>query len=374
MSAEKRIRVLMSALRLAEGPSHHLGGNYFHAQHLAAAIQKTNMVELSLLADEYTFGPLRKVLRDSQLIYTPLNDGGVIAADRAVSCAVRKHRPDIYHRTNGQLPFALLPCYTVATIADINFNYLPTPPLKRLYKELSFRWTAWQADRITCVSEFARNEVLRYLHADANRLTVIHHGTNKLPPADSKLCDSIPKPYWLTFGHQAHKNVEVCLAAIARKEAASHRGDSCLVVVGQSQHISEQLKPMAARFGIADKVHFVGRVDDAALHGLYLGALGLLFISRYEGFGLPVLEAMTCGCPVICSNVCSLPEVAGDAAILVDPDDIPGISEAMRMLQHDPAIRNSLMTAGKKRAASFTWSKAAKQTVAVYQSLFTSTV
>jgi alpha-1,3-rhamnosyl/mannosyltransferase len=119
-------------------------------------------------------------------------------------------------------------------------------------------------------------------------------------------------------------------------------------------------------------VRFVGRISDASLAGLYGRALGLLFLSRYEGFGLPLIEAMGCGCPVIASNVCSLPEVAGDAAPLFDPDDVPGIARAMDALAGEPGHRDELVARSRRRAEQFTWERAAAETVKVYQSLLSS--
>ena len=363
-----RPRVLLHALRLAEGPHHHLGGNYYHTQHLARAIAETGAVELILLADEHTMEPLRAVVPGCEIVCMQLAEGGVLKADQAVGQACRRVRPDVFHRPTGQLPLMRLPCRTVASIADLNFRVLPTPTLKRLYKELSYRWTIRLADRITCVSDYTRREVIRHLGAPEEKILVIQHGANVLPPADNALCAGIPGPYWLSFGHQAHKNVETVMRALQARRRASQVPEH-LVVVGRSAHIDTVLKPLAGKLGLDEVVYFAGRVDDASLRGLYEGALGLVFLSRYEGFGLPVLEAMECGCPVIASDVCSLPEVAGTAALFFSPDDVTGVEAGMNTLVADAVVRTGLIAAGRKRAAGFTWERAARETIAVYQSL-----
>ncbi len=333
-------------------------------QNLAVALAALGKIRLILLVDEGSEAALHAAAPQLEL-HRVLGGRGVFAADHQVVAACRHLKPDIYHRPTGQLPFARLPCRSVASIADLNFRSVPMSWTKRVYKELSYRWTLRRADRITCVSTYTRDELVRHLHAAPEYLSVIHHGTSELPPADFALARSIGGRYWLTFGHQAHKNVETCIRALAARTTAGEK----LVVVGQSQHIDQILRPEVRRLGLDHAVVFAGRVSDATLRGLYEQALGLLFLSRYEGFGLPLLEAMGCDCPVIASNVCSLPEVAGDAALLFAPNDDAGVSAAMTVLAENPARREDLIAHGRIRSQQFTWKQAAEKTLAVYQSL-----
>jgi alpha-1,3-rhamnosyl/mannosyltransferase len=218
------------------------------------------------------------------------------------------------------------------------------------------------------VSQFTQREVADAFHVPLQKLIVIPHGTNAMPPADNSVRAGIVGPYWMTFGHQPHKNAETCLQALAERNRASKSREQ-VVIVGRSSHIDSVLKPLAAALGLTSQIAFVGRVSAAALRGLYEGALGLLFLSRYEGFGLPVLEAMGCGCPVICSNVCSLPEVVGDAGLCFGPDDVVSVAKAMKEISRDSVLRRQLTDAGRLRAASFTWDRAARETIKVYESL-----
>lgn len=363
--------VLMHALRLAEGLHGHLGGNFYHVQHLAKAIHATSDVRLIVLTDEGSHGALAESSPELELLPARARGSGVLAADRQVLEACEHLRPDLYHRPTGQLPFSRLPCRTVVSIADLNFRTLPMRWTRRLYKEVSYRWTVRRADRITCVSEFTRSEVIRHLHVSPQRLSVVPHGTIELAPAHQGLADTVEGPFWLTFGHQEHKNVETVLRALELRRGQSGTFREKVVVVGRSAHIDQVLRPMVAAMGLTDAVLFPGRVDEPSLHGLYRRAIGLLFLSRYEGFGLPVLEAMGSGCPVVSSNACSLPEVVGDAAIVLPPDDSAGVCEAMRRLTSEPELREQLVTRGRARAREFTWARAAHQTVSIYRTLLT---
>lgn len=121
------------------------------------------------------------------------------------------------------------------------------------------------------------------------------------------------------------------------------------------------------RFGLKEKVIFAGYVDDDTLAALYSGARGFIYPSLYEGFGLPVLEAMASGCPVICSNAASLPEVAGDAALLVDPHAPADLAAAMERVAQDDAVRRQLIAEGLSRAKEFSWARTAKKTLTVFE-------
>jgi glycosyltransferase involved in cell wall biosynthesis len=121
------------------------------------------------------------------------------------------------------------------------------------------------------------------------------------------------------------------------------------------------------RLGLREEVIFAGYVSDAELAAYYSSAIALILPSLYEGFGLPLVEAMACGCPVIASNCSSLPEVAGDAGLFVDPHDIDGLAQAMRRTVTEPALREQLMAKGFERVQHFSWDRAAQETLRVYR-------
>jgi len=354
--------VLINAIKLDEGRYHSLGGNYHHVQYLAEALSRRPEIRLKVLCDEYTDTPLSKYLPPEVRFQVQLKGGGVIAADRAVLRAVRELKPDLYHRPTGQLPFFKLGVPAVATIADLNYLHLPTPLIKRLYKKWSYRHTAKVADWITCVSKYTRREVIKYLRADPDRTTVIYHGANQLPAKGAKLDPAWGQRFWVTFGHQSHKNAEAAVLALDRRPE-----DESLVVIGESTHIDEVVRPLAARYGVLFRTHFIGRVDAATLRALYERALGLLFMSKFEGFGLPVVEAMNLGCPVISSDACSLPEIVSNGGMVFAPNDVISVANGMERLVTQSWYRENLIQAGREQAATFSWSRAADETIQVYQ-------
>lgn len=359
--------ILVNALKLHEGPNRWPAGNCQHVLQLAAELARDAAHDIRFLTDRNSYDALAAHVDAARLVPTPLKGTSVVHADLAVIRAVRALRPAVYHRPTGQLPLVPLPCRTVMGIADLGFAVLPHPPLKRLYKELSYRWSARRADRVICVSRFTRDDVARRLRVPEEKLRVILHGANVLPEPDFRLADTVGMPFFLVFAHQPHKNAELCLNAAA--DLRSRHPGVGLVLVGPGAAVSRRLLPLAQRLGIGGSVRLVGMPTGAELAGLYRRALALLFPSWFEGFGLPVLEAMRLGCPVVCSDRCSLPEVAGDAAVQVAPDDLRGMTSAMLRMAGDAAWRGERSAAGKRRAARFTWRRAAEETLAVYDEL-----
>lgn len=364
--------VMIHALRLHEGASKHPAGNFHHMRYLVEALapQMTAVgMRLILLVDELGARDLGAVLPSSLLYQAGLSDDNVMLSEQRVRNAINLLSPALYYRPNGQLPFGRLQCPAIMGVADINFRWLPVANIRRrVYKELSYIWSFLTARHIVCVSHATKLDIMQQFWVSAERISVIHHGSTRLPLAEA--IDVGPGKFWLTFGHQAHKNVELCLAALARN--APGQSVQTLVVVGQSGHIERVLKPMARKLGVHRHVRFVGRVSDCELSWLYGNALALLFVSKFEGFGLPVLEAMQAGCPVIASKVCSLPEVAGDAALFVSPDDAAALTGAMDSISSSQELVAGLIAKGKKRAQQFAWSETARQTIELFKQVVSS--
>jgi glycosyltransferase involved in cell wall biosynthesis len=355
--------VLVSAVRLID-PSGGGSGNFYLALHLCAALAQRDDIDLTVLTDEGSHGAIAGVVPERMILRASLK-GNVLRRDLAVASAVYRLRPDIYHKPTGALPTVPLPCRTIACIGDLNFASLPTRLDKRLYKEATHRWTSRMADHIVCISEFTRRQVLSHLGADPARVSVIHLGSNELTGEDDGAARQFEGGgrFWVAFGHHPHKNVETLLhlvAAARRRQAEPIR----LVVIGEGAYVSGSLMPLASGLGVADAVHFAGRVSTGALRGLYRRSEGLLFPSRFEGFGLPVLEAMANDCPVICSDICALPEIAGDAALRTAPTDVAAMLDAVQRLRGP--LRAEMIRRGRVRAAQFSWEKASAQTVALY--------
>jgi len=362
-----RPRILINALKLHQGPHRLPTGNFQIVLHLAAELGQSDEFDIKYLTDLDSHPVLAEHVPESRLVRTSLRGNSIAAADWTVLTAVRRLRPQIYHRPTGQLPFCPLPCKTISGIADVSFRTLPYPFLRRLYKEASYRWTARMADRIICISQFTHDEVALHFKVPLTRLRVAHLGANPMPSAAPLGGGSPREAYFVVFAHQVHKNAELCLRALG--QIRRQHPAATLAVVGKNEFVELTLKPLAMQLGLAGAVEFVGAPSAGQLAGLYDRAVGLLFPSRFEGFGMPVLEAMGRDCPVVCSNAGSLPEVAGDAAVVLDPDDLDGMVSAMARLLTDQGWRASLVQAGRAQVQKFTWRRTAELTEDVYREL-----
>jgi glycosyltransferase involved in cell wall biosynthesis len=233
-----------------------------------------------------------------------------------------------------------------------------------------------KADRIIAVSEFTKHEIVRVLGYPADRITVVCEGVDhgKYRPLAEPVAlpgDHSPRPGNKTLlyvgSEQPRKNLHLLLRAFAAVK--KERGDVSLIKVGRPQwkEAREELLRRAEGLGIRDEVIFADYVPEEALPGLYNAADLFVFPSRYEGFGLPLLEAMACGCPVIASNTSSLPQVVGSAGIMLDPDDEGGFVDAICRVLEDRDLHEEMRRKGIEQAGKFSWEKTALETVAVYR-------
>jgi glycosyltransferase involved in cell wall biosynthesis len=235
---------------------------------------------------------------------------------------------------------------------------------RRAYARVVFAAVRRRAAHLICVSEFTASEAMRLLDLPAARMTVVHQGVDEAwfhPPATPLEPE---RPFLLYIGNvKPHKNLRRLVEAFAalRDEIPHH-----LLLVGRREGLITADTEVARLAGpLGERVRFTGEVDDAALRR-YLGAADALVLpSLYEGFGLPALEAMAAGCPVLASTAASLPEVCGDAALYFDPRSTAELVEAIRRLVRDPALGEELRERGAARARRFTWERCARETGAV---------
>lgn len=284
---------------------------------------------------------------------------------------------DLFHATEHLLPPLTGP-KTVFTFHDAIYAVFPQYhlPMNRLYLGWMMPRFLRRADAIIAVSECSKRDAVRLQGADPARIQVIYEGVDRRfrPPASSQQVSEarcrlgLPERYLLTVGTiEPRKNLITLFEAYAALRASgSGNGPPPLVVVGKRGWLYEKTLRRVGELGLEKQVIFPGYVPDADLPLVYAGAEFFVFPSFYEGFGLTPLEAMSCGAPVICSNASSMPEVVGDAAILVDPADAAALSRAMGALLEDANLRRGLSEAGPRRAASFTWEETARRTLAVY--------
>jgi glycosyltransferase involved in cell wall biosynthesis len=242
----------------------------------------------------------------------------------------------------------------------------------KLGKRLKYRWrfagTVRRAAAVLTLSEFSRGEILRHLRADPLRVHVTLLAADDLPldaPEDAAPLAraGVAGPFFLTVGGQeGRKNLRTLYAAMARLHAAGIP----VPLVQCGPGVGPDTRAIARQ---APWLRHVGFVSDAELVTLYRRATALVYPSRYEGFGLPVLEAMAAGGRVICANGSSLPEVCGDAALTVPWDDAGALAAAMRRLLDDPALGAALAARGPAQAARFSWARTAADTLAVFDRL-----
>ena len=225
-----------------------------------------------------------------------------------------------------------------------------------------------RADHIVAISEVTKRDLVEHLSISAERISVAYPGVDATYSTALAKPPSVvqERPYVVVVGTtNARKNLVRMLQAFA--ELAQTDTDLDLVVVGSADADEGAIRAEVERHGIASRVHRLGYVSDAELAGIVAGARCLVFPSLYEGFGMPVLEAMACGCPVITVDRSSPPEVAGDAALLVDPTSAVKLAQAIALLATEPGERARLAAVGSARAAGFTWRRTAEAMVAAFE-------
>lgn len=270
----------------------------------------------------------------------------------------------------------VLPCPLVTTIHDMIFDrypeYMPQPHLRALYW-LSSRAAIRRSRRIIAVSEATRADIVAYGGGDAGRVRVVPEGVERsfAPVRDDAALRSVreryglPERYVLALGaRRPHKNIDRLVEAFA---AVAAEQPHALVLAGEvDRRFDDEASALVRALRARGRIVETGFVAEEDLPALY--SLADLFVqpSIIEGFGLPVLEAMACGCAVACADSSSLPEVAGDGALLFDPGDPSAIAAALRAALGAPAMRADLARRGVARAATFSWERAARETLAVY--------
>lgn len=252
----------------------------------------------------------------------------------------------------------------VLTIHDLNHIDRPenSSLLKKAFYYSIVKRGCKKAYKILTVSEFSRQRVVNWAGVAADKVINVGNGVADSFNPNVESYD-LGAPYFLCVGNRkAHKNEARVIEAFASAELDD---GVKLVFTGAAEPFLEIL---IREHGLTSRVEFMGNVSEETLPSLYKGARGLLFPSLYEGFGLPVLEAMACGTPVITSNVTSLPEVAGNAAILINPTDTDELRSAIERLENDTQLRNVLVAKGYERVRLFTWEKTAQKVQEVLDS------
>ncbi|HKP54198.1 MAG TPA: glycosyltransferase family 1 protein [Chloroflexia bacterium] len=292
--------------------------------------------------------------------------------------AAARMKLDLLHCPVSVRPF-ISPCPVVITIHDLIFLRYPKSyhPAKQFYLRAMSRWSAKHARHIIAVSEATRQDAIEMLGVSPCRVTTIHNGVGEqFIPLPSEEIEHFRQQHDLSgrtilyLGTlEPRKNITLLLDAFKEIEARPEYADVKLIIGGSKGWYYDEIFATAERLGLTgtDRVRFLGRVPDEELPLWYNVADVFAYPSLYEGFGLPPLEAMSCGTPVVVSNTSALPEVVGDAGLLLNPEDAAGWATAFMDLLNNRAIAQELAARGLRQAQKFNWQRAAEETLQVYR-------
>jgi glycosyltransferase involved in cell wall biosynthesis len=288
---------------------------------------------------------------------------------------------NVFHAPDFFLPPVRSSSKTVVTVHDLSFVREPASVMPGMSRHLN-TWvprSVARADHVIAVSAATRQDLIELYRTPPEKVSVLYHGVTPefRPVTDPSILNAVRHklglgdvPFILSLGTiQPRKNFQRLIRAFARLEE-----QFSLVIVGSTGWEAQPIFDEVAAQGLTGRVHFPGHVADADLPALYSAAALFAYPSLYEGFGLPALEAMACGTPVVASDRSALPEVVGPAGLLVDPTDIEAMAAAMARVLSNPEFSRRLSLAGQKRAAAFTWEAMARQLVEIYQQLSTQNI
>jgi len=325
---------------------------------------------------------LPRASRRYRLVQTPISERNLVRLWHRLQIPLPVEvflgRVDIFHSPDFVLP-PVARAVKVLTIHDLSFLRVPecADPRLRWYLGQVVPRSVGRADFLLADSESTRRDLVELLGVPPDRVQVIYGGVDAMfaPVEDAEALRRARekyargRPFILAVGTlEPRKNYPTLIRAFARARQAA-RLPHALVIVGRKGWVYEPIFAAVDDLGLHDEVIFPGFVPDEELPALYNAADVLVTPSFYEGFGLPALEAMACGTPVIVSDVSSLPEVVGEAGVRIDPRDEAGLAEAIVRVVGDSALRAGLREAGLRRAREFTWDRAARELLGVYARL-----
>lgn len=364
--------------RFVQDKFHGIGRYTYHLLEHVCALEGnhtvTAFIDPGLPNSRFDWGHLRQYPKLTlQPISIPLYHPAELVAWQAI---LRAHPVDVFHAPYFWAPL-ITPCPLVTTIHDMIFDrypeYMPQRYLGLIY-QLASRAAMRRSRRIIAVSKATKNDIVQFGRTHATKVCVVMEGVDIAfqPVRDQAIREAVrvrynlPSQYVLALGaRRPHKNIGQLVEAFCQiADSVPHT----LVLVGTiDTRFTPGVTSTLERLKQAGRLREIGYVAEEDLPALY--TLADLFVqpSIIEGFGLPVLEAMACGCPVACSNTSSLPEVAGEAALLFDPHDHTAIAETLRQVLGAPELRRILAERGRARAGMFRWETAAAQTLDVYR-------
>ncbi|MFC2029535.1 glycosyltransferase family 4 protein [Chloroflexota bacterium] len=293
-----------------------------------------------------------------------------------LSWEMRQNPPDLLFVPSHVLP-VVHPRRCVATVHDLGYHY--HPEAHTLSQNLHLRWStrhnARAAARIMADSEATRADLIRFYRLPSSKIEVVYPGIDEglRPVSDAGLLADVSErygiagPYLLYVGTLHPRKNLVRLVEAFALAAGDLPASLQLVLAGQKGWLYEDILSVIRRHALSDRVRLTGYVPDSDLPALLTGAMAFVFPSLYEGFGFPVLEAMACGTPVVCSSSSSLPEVAGDAALFVDPLSVNALAEGLVQIVQDGVLRARLVERGFRQVNCFSWRRCAEETLGILE-------
>jgi glycosyltransferase involved in cell wall biosynthesis len=281
---------------------------------------------------------------------------------------LKKLKPDLFLSTDGYLPLKS-PFKSLAVIHDLNFVHYPEdlPFTSRFYYTRFFRKFAHKADRLATVSEYSKQDMVKCYGINPDKIDVVYNGYNLVyQPLKQEEKEEVKKKisntsdYFVFIGSlQPRKNVANMLRAFDLMRSKMNKKMK-LIIIGQKFFKTKDIERTLSDMTFKDDVYFFGHLPPHKIREILASAIALILVSKFEGFGIPVIEALKCDTPVIVSNVTSLPEVAGDAGLYADPFSVDSICEAMIQMAENEDLRNELIQNGRKVCERFSWDKTAE--------------
>ncbi|MCQ3811483.1 MAG: glycosyltransferase family 4 protein [Acidimicrobiia bacterium] len=333
-----------------------VGGSEDYAVRMLSAVPSDAPVRLVLFVPPGFARAHRSLAERYEVVVSPVGKRRptrVLSENTWLAAQCRRHRVDAVHHFGGTVPFVgIRPA--VVTVHDLQPLDHPRrfSLIKRQYLRAMLPWSVRRADAIVTVSEFCRSRLVERLGIDPQKVAVLPAPMDIASVAsDMRLAAAVPDlshPFVLYPAvAYPHKNHEVLLRALGR--LAADGVDIELVATGGPGPQDKKLDQLAAKLGVGDRWHRLGRIPPAVLDGLFRQAVAMVFPSRYEGYGLPVAEAMARACPVVAAEAGGLPEVVGSGGRLLDPDDDAAWAEAIGAMAQDEYARRELIEAGQSR-------------------------
>lgn len=284
-----------------------------------------------------------------------------------------KTRPDVTFVPAHTLPF-VFPGKSIVTVHDLGYKYFPEahPPRQRLYLDLTTRYSQSRASHILADSQATADDLTKFYGTSPSKIHVVYPGVdpeplqNSLQPVDTiRKKYGLPERYFVFIGTlQPRKNIERIVQAFAKWQHQNNDQNTALVLAGGQGWLFDE-----AWVQDVDNVILTGYIDETDKSTLLHGAIALVFPTLYEGFGFPVIEAMHSGTPVVASRTSSLPELVGSAGLLVDPNDVDAIADAMTQYSRNESLRQQMIAEGHRQAMQFTWDKTALDTMQIFHTI-----